>query len=753
MSFVGDVLVSVRNKSGKVVFSNQLEELVLKAEEAQLGACQDLRSQYCSLSLDVQITTQLHHRINTAIDELTQLQDSVQQEVAYGVKGSVGEVDGLVRKWREVYEGLKSVSLLLSAHKHLDDAHKAEMSHEFHNTAQNLAEVDRILGDASKKEIESQLDVVSALQDAVVIRRMQLVYTVGEVWNETVSWDEERRNNGSRVVTLLIKVGGESSKESLQKLQQMFEALHMLGELQRRIKALGKNLMRYFFRPIINCHAELKMTERSDGYSIQVIQQDSKKGNVPAAIVFMTLQQVFAVLHSSLLCLTIKAGEEEVSLMHLLGREVSEEFTQVLIKECLAEAVPCSQAQLNEYEEVKVAARDFQQFLVDKGFYKPDEMSIMEYAANVDTVFSNKACAHILERARELMVRPVHVLVCITPLEPDSHLVIQDEGGNKLMKSTMRLENLLSAKTFNLPRCQISASMCDLVELIYETMEEACTSSPQHAGRLFYTVRNILSLYCHVVPTAHAYSLATLPQQAAVIHNNSMYLGHHALLLGHQYKNKFPQDLRESILTTVDLGHELRKMATTTFLKALQGHRTALIDTLRESCGLDTIGCNIDGVNKAEQGMRQCLHQLQLLHRVWQTVLPCSVYTKAMGVLISSVIEEVITRVVSLEDISADCALALINLLNLLKDNVPALFIVEGESATLADDVVCYVKLWGKFSELIIVLGASLREILDRWAEGKGPLAHEFTPDEAKQLIRALFQNTDKRAHVLAKIK
>ena len=71
----------------------------------------------------------------------------------------------------------------------------------------------------------------------------------------------------------------------------------------------------------------------------------------------------------------------------------------------------------------------------------------------------------------------------------------------------------------------------------------------------------------------------------AIVHNNSMYLAHHALLLGHQYKNRFPQDLRDNILTTVDLAHELRKMATATFLRAMQGHRTALIDTLRESCG------------------------------------------------------------------------------------------------------------------------------------------------------------------------
>lgn len=78
---------------------------------------------------------------------------------------------------------------------------------------------------------------------------------------------------------------------------------------------------------------------------------------------------------------------------------------------------------------------------------------------------------------------------------------------------------------------------------------------------------------------------------------------------------------------------------------------------------------------------------------------------------------------------------------------------MEGEPKTSPGDVLRHVRLWGKFCELIIILGASLRDILDRWAEGKGPLAYEFTPDEAKQLIRALFQNTDRRAQVLARIK
>ena len=45
-------------------------------------------------------------------------------------------------------------------------------------------------------------------------------------------------------------------------------------------------------------------------------------------------------------------------------------------------------------------------------------------------------------------------------------------------------------------------------------------------------------------------------------------------------------------------------------------------------------------------------------------------------------------------------------------------------------DVIRYVKRWNKFKELILILNAGLREIEDRWSEGKGPLAIEFSVEE-----------------------
>jgi len=58
-----------------------------------------------------------------------------------------------------------------------------------------------------------------------------------------------------------------------------------------------------------------------------------------------------------------------------------------------------------------------------------------------------------------------------------------------------------------------------------------------------------------------------------------------------------------------------------------------------------------------------------------------------------------------------------------------------------------------RFKEILLMLQGSLMDINDRWAVGKGPLATYCSALEVKGLVRALFQNTEKRAAILAHIK
>lgn len=51
-----------------------------------------------------------------------------------------------------------------------------------------------------------------------------------------------------------------------------------------------------------------------------------------------------------------------------------------------------------------------------------------------------------------------------------------------------------------------------------------------------------------------------------------------------------------------------------------------------------------------------------------------------------------------------------------------------------------------------MILNASMVHITEQWADGKGPLTLHYKADEVRHLIRALFQNTDRRANALATI-
>lgn len=45
-----------------------------------------------------------------------------------------------------------------------------------------------------------------------------------------------------------------------------------------------------------------------------------------------------------------------------------------------------------------------------------------------------------------------------------------------------------------------------------------------------------------------------------------------------------------------------------------------------------------------------------------------------------------------------------------------------------------------------------MKDIENRWADGKGPLADELKLEQIKSLLKALFQNTDRRAALLKHI-
>ena len=61
-------------------------------------------------------------------------------------------------------------------------------------------------------------------------------------------------------------------------------------------------------------------------------------------------------------------------------------------REVLAPAVPSSVDKLAEYEKVLQETEMFHEFLTETGFLPSSNLSLVNYARNVDALFANKLC-------------------------------------------------------------------------------------------------------------------------------------------------------------------------------------------------------------------------------------------------------------------------------------------------------------------------------------------------------------------------
>jgi len=60
---------------------------------------------------------------------------------------------------------------------------------------------------------------------------------------------------------------------------------------------------------------------------------------------------------------------------------------------------------------------------------------------------------------------------------------------------------------------------------------------------------------------------------------------------------------------------------------------------------------------------------------------------------------------------------------------------------------------WLRVCELVLLFGASLREVDDRWSDGKGPLAVYFSGNEIAKLVTAMFEKTSRRDAFVAQLR
>ncbi|NXQ35541.1 ZW10 protein, partial [Alaudala cheleensis] len=687
-----------------------------------------------------------------------------------------------VAEFTELKQQLERDTLVLSVLQKLQEfdtaikeSYSALLEKQYVAAAQQLEQAR-----SSLRSLESrrgfELKILKALGTELTLQTQNIIYNLGEEWKKLVVWKlpPSKGSSSLKAVELselhLHTVPAQDRDTAVPPVAAVLQALAVVGELHSRLKVFGQLLLQYILKPLIS-HPSLEPVpeEKPDVFILRFRCQELALDESSPMEVFGKIKLVFEVLHKHLLNVPLEQpGEGRVTLAELLGGLIWKELSDCLILNCLVNSVPSHSSKLEQYKEVIESTEEFEKALKEMQFLKEDTTALLKYACNVGSHFANKKCQDVIMAARKLMTSEIHNTVKITP---DSRVALPElpdpgSGGEQLeVQSPCSLlengtvsvggEGRLSPCTLRLPTCRISCSVQQLMELAYHTLLEATTSTDLCCVQLFDCVRNIFQLFCEVVPTYHRENLQKLPQLAAIHHNNCMYIAHHLLTLGHQFRYHGSGVLSNGAGTFVDLVPGFRRLGVGCFLAQMRVQKGEILERLSSARNFSNMDVE-ENYCAAAKAIKQVLHQLRRLGKLWQDVLPVNVYCKAMGTLLNTALAEIITRIAALEDISAEDADRLHSLCRIMVQEGPQVFTPlpeEDNNKKYQEEVPVYVPKWMTFRELMTVLQANLQEIVDQWADGKGPLAEAFSAAEVKSLIRALFQNTDRRAAALARIK
>uniref|UniRef100_A0A8C8HAQ3 Centromere/kinetochore protein zw10 homolog n=1 Tax=Oncorhynchus tshawytscha TaxID=74940 RepID=A0A8C8HAQ3_ONCTS len=753
-SFVTEVLAS-SGKLEKEDLAAKISKLSRKVEETKEEVCDMINKRYNEFLPSMQGAEVLMGQAEEVSKEIDVLKSCIETEVQQNLHTAVTEYAKLKQQLERNTTVIAMLRHLEEFHIAMEEFHKALLEKKYVIAAKQLEKA-RHSADSLKAWKGSDLPLLRALSSELTVQRENLIYHLGDEWKRMTVWKLPPSKEPTEMKSFLktelqLTLGGtkEPGQSPPPLLSCVLQALTIQGELQHKIKLFSQVLLKYLLKPLITYPSlNVEVSEQQDeGTLISLQFAETPEEHSSPSQVYTKVLMVLKTLHTHLL--DVSVGERKVSV--ILGDLVWQDMSHCIIHECLLYSIPTNSCQLEQYSAVIKETEEFEKSLKEMQYLRGDSTELLKYAQDVNCHFASKKCKDVIVAARKLMTSEMHNTVKITqdsklsvPMlpNPGSGDIKGKQGAKKLEAPRLDNEKQLGARTLCLPVCRISESVQQLMELALHTLSEAVGNSSQ-----WYA----LMLSSTMLPT----NLLKFPHLAAIQHNNCMYIAHHLLTLGHQFSPHLPDPLSEGAATFVDLVPGFRKLGAHCFLAHLNVQRAEMLERLSTARNFSNLD-DEDNYSAASKAVRQVIHQLKRLGTVWQDVLPVNIYCKAMGILLNTAISELIAKIMMLEDISTEDGEHLQILCQTIIEEGPPVFIPlpeENKNKKYQEEVPVYVKKWITFKELVIVLQANLQEIVDRWAEGKGPLALEFSSSDMKSLIRALFQNTERRAVALTKIK
>lgn len=523
-----------------------------------------------------------------------------------------------------------------------------------------------------------------------------LIHNLNKQFEKLVQFNEKQFQNTKAVILKISKNEDELS-----------DTIVALFNARYNPQKISNFLLESCFEPIITKPVSINDNNDTDPnfftFTLSYSLKDLGSNLRPTySMVFQNLVTLFTWLTHMNISIV-----DDVNVFQKLSEHIKEKFLAMLLNDCFEYAVPETIDEM-EHSSLVEDIKKFNSFLLEQQLISDNDGQLLNYAENIWNFFQVKFSKNVFESAVEIMHKDLHEMVSV--------------GDKATSESSANLPYLF-------PHCMISRTTLELINLMEKVLRQSRNSNNEVGNNhLLKTVSLIMNKYLNEVPSYHEKLLQEIPQETALFHNNCMYLAH--------WLSKNSEYDKYQLIQT-----SLQALGTEHFMSQVKNQKTQIVNILKEF-QISNSTTSID--QEPKRRILQSLRQLDLLKNVWLNILPEIVYDKTIKSLLNDLCADIIKKVMILEDISTVVGNEMADIIGNVLERAPKLFTDPLQANK--------VKYWSKLKQLNTILKSSLIEITEQWCEGKGPLTLNFKAEEVKHLIRALFQNTDRRANALATI-
>ncbi|KAK9717450.1 ribosome biogenesis protein ytm1 [Basidiobolus ranarum] len=640
---------------------------------------------------------------------------------------------------------------LIPVEDSLTNFEKAVEMKDFSLASELLKKLEKLL---ASDQLRKDTTIFKLVSEKHVDMQRNMIVQLEDLFSEAISFVRVEGGHDIQTRSTLIVTSQNGQKLNIS-LGEVIDIMRTLGILDKSVNVFKRSFLKHILRPFSKHPDSLINVEKTfDSARLTYREMDNEANegqyfdNLTEVFDFVALHVCNVKEDSESQNVTINSNNP-LYMVKNIGKLLPE-ICQEIISGYLSPALPSRLSELDSFAKIGDKAKKFEERLHTLGFVEREFALLTKYVDDIDIHFSERLRENLLETARTLMIAEDFSTVEIAD-SPDSFNLEESELPEAIQSALSKnsfisqVEELHLDDMFLFPACSITKPTQSIVNLAYQSLEEAKELNEFCASSLYESVRDMFDLYKAIMPAHYQHIYENVPALGMLFHNDCMYIMHHLQTLGYQFSKLVKNSTNPSYITFVDMVPEFRNLGEKYFNIQLRSQRNSLIDTISSLGGFHDATLE-SKYHQIESTLNQIVYSLNQLSKIWKPVLPSHLALKAIGLLLDTVVARCIQEIQDLGDISEEESHHLYKLSTIL---TACDQLVAYDGINVQDALATYVPHWSKYHKQIELLELSFAEIMERFRTGQ---LDEFKPNELENLIRAIFADTALRTKNLEEI-